>query len=323
MISNVYFYTIGACVFVLSVFAIVLWTMPKARVMTLKQKIRKLDVIFDLDHPTQLGEPIVHHQTTVGGFFTMALFFLMPVFAAYVLHTWVLALYTIVEEYKPNLVQSDFKAADSRELFIDIQFLGIDNLVSCALACDSYISSASSSEVPTFSANMNTSTYSKFSTRKACVGADASTAASLGCGSTSPSVGSRVYLWTEGLLGRFQCTSSTIPSSAGGASVEACGIRFYPNPIESLPTSFIVHFSLPLTRAAAIAWNVHGDTFGSVDVGAKGILRSEGGLFYGSKPSVLSLSMRPFSWNNSVSLKQFPNNVCFQLFFSTGFLLLN
>ncbi len=119
---------------------------------------------------------------------------------------------------------------------------------------------------PLFDARIQT-----LSDRGACVAA-APPSAALGCASTSPTAGLRSYLWSEGLLGSFQCAAAT--TSSTGRPLSSCVVRFTPRVDEAttqVPPAFAVHVSLPNARAAAVAWRVRTLVFnesGTLDSGA-------------------------------------------------------
>ena len=116
------------------------------------------------------------------------------------------------------------------------------------------------------------------SDRGACVAA-APPLPALGCASTSPAAGLRSYLWSEGLLGSFQCAASKTTSV--GRPLSSCVVRFTPRvdaeASTQVPPVFAVHVSLPNARSAAVAWRVRTLVFnesGTLVSGASQLLQS-------------------------------------------------
>jgi hypothetical protein len=133
-------------------------------------------------------------------------------------------------------------------------------------------------------------------------------AAALGCGSASLDVGSRAFVWSEGLNGTFGCAAA--PATAAAPAV--CTVRFTPSDpfISQPPYALSVHMTLPGARAAGIAWRVRSMVFGQTDVGSRGSVTAPAGrLLGGTRPSNVLLALQPFTFaGNAASVSSLPDN---------------
>ncbi len=243
-------------------------------------------------------------KTSVGGFFTV-LFCCFALFGiAFLSHTWWYDLYTIVADYQAYLVAGGDGGVPLTNFYVEASFVGVDNMDACATACASAVGAASTDVSPY--PFVLASTFSPLASRRACMtAASTAHAAALGCGSASLDVGSRAFVWSEGLNGTFGCAAAAAAATSAGTAPAVCTVRFTPSEqhVSQPPYALSVHMALPGARAAGIAWRVRSMVFAeTTDVGSRGSVTAPAGrLLGGTRPSNVLLALQPFTFEGSAA----------------------
>lgn len=336
-----YLYSVAGVAFVICLVFVAFVCMSRVdECKRLRALLRKADIVFTTDHPTRVGRPVMKRKTSIGGFCAIVFVLTVSLVTAVLVHSWSASYYSIVADFQSYLIVPGAGAVETSDFIIEAHFLGVDLSLACAHACESVIGAASSDELPTFETMSAASSFTSpftsslprtFSTRAdrtACIAVtDAAAAAAIGCGAFSASsraIGSRSFLWSEGLPGTFQCAQTTAASTATAPPPRAasfvpfspppaltppssCVIRFTPSSFvrqqQRLPATFAVHMSLPSARAAAISWRVRSARINGTDAGARGTFlppsststsAMPSSLLGGLAPSRVRLSLQPF-----------------------------
>jgi hypothetical protein len=234
-----------------------------------------------------------------GGFFSLLYVVVAFIALAYLIQFYVASQWLISQIVQPYLVTPNYAAVKNDDFFAEVTFVGLDNPSSCDQACMTYIKSASKLQADV---NVGPRTSSPYSSRDDCFAVlTLSDLDQLKCASLDPVYSSRVYVWTEGLYGSFQCSS--FPATA--IEPPSCKVRFKPDP-GPFPTTFNVHFSLPETRAAAINWRVHTQTFRGRPTSVNGSFFSDKRSLSGTVPSRVQIALTPFTWNGTAAVEDYP-----------------